>query len=508
MRKTEYGIVLLAILVTMCSLPLLPVSAASPQVYNVDSIMFQKFANTGWTPQSTSPFYLPPQGQVTGGVTLKIEGKSYGDQYPSGTPIARYLQVYINDQKIWSDNNWNGKIVSGSFSFSQDITSKAKWWDDISYTMNTAKVTLTTYVGYWVVRAHICVVYSANEHFRQYSSQYANWYWFENTGYNVISFPAQLPESIVNVASGAVITIHAKDYGDGYPRYLDLYIDGQKLNRWTIQTEATKTMDITSYLLGKSSTTVGIVITTWVGHWIVDGDIKIKYRPAVAPDSSNYWKIGEHVVTQRAGNMYDDNFEKNAWCGLFSVETKTKEGQTQPTFYTGVTASVPNAHRNDHFIEEIDVHISAKHKYATTPIDSSRYLNLQKWKGSESGQDMKGIGTDLLNVLAAGLTFATAPYAPEISLLAAIAPVLVKYVTTTDFTFGPETNGIHLNWWTYSYLAGAEETVLGIYAINWPEAGEYTVTIQTTIKGWFYFPQGIWWSATASFTDTFLYYNV
>jgi len=43
--------------------------------------------------------------------------------------------------------------------------------------------------------------------------------------------------------------------------------------------EATATYNITSYPLGKGGVTVGLVLTTVVGYWIVDGYIDIKYRP-------------------------------------------------------------------------------------------------------------------------------------------------------------------------------------------------------------------------------------
>jgi len=410
-----------------------------------------------------------------------------------------YLQIYINDQKIWSGN---GKIVSGSFEYEVDITDKIKWWNEDPYVMNTAKVVLTTAVGYWVVRVYIYVVYNANGHFRQFYSQFAPWYKFERTGFNKINFHAQLPESIVNEPNGAKIRIHAKAYNDPYARYLDLYIDGQKIKRWIISSEATVTYDITSYLLGKSGVTVGLVLTTAVGYWIVDGYIDIKYRPGVAPDSSNYWNREIHPLTERAGNIYCKNYWPNEWIGIFSFDTRTKEDQTTPVVYTGITIKVPSSVEYPTFIEEVEVHIKAKHKYYGY-IDSSYFINLEAYKGSESGTPMAAdIGSDLLALLSAALSI----YSSELAAVAGVASVLIKYVKTGDFSYGRETNGIYLRW-TNWLVDVQEKSILYKYEIDWPYLGEYTVEIQVKISMYRFIYPYWYYLGSVSFTDTFTYYN-
>jgi len=483
-------------------------TAGDPQVSSLDEIMLQKFEKTGWNPQPTSPFYLPSQGQAVTGVILRIDGQSYGDQYSGGTPIVRYLQVYVNDQKIWSDWDWKGKQVSQYFSFSPDITNKVQWWNEATSVMNTAKVTLTTFVGYWVVRTYIYVVYNANEHFRQAYSQYSNWYKFQNTGYGIVSFSAQLPESIANEANGARIWIHSKPYGDTYSRYLELYIDGQKMFRATIRGENTTKWDITSYLLGKNGTTVGIVITTWVGYWTVDGYIDMKYRPGVAPDTSNYWNGEIHSLTERAGNIYDGGPEAyysmypNTWIGIFSLDTRTKETPMWKTFDTGVTVKIPTSASSSYFVNYVEMVIKARHKYQGY-IDGQNFLNLETFKGSESGAPKaQDIGSDLLRIMAAGLS---AIGHPELAAVATVSSVLAKYISTGDFSYGRLADGISLSWRNWDDVN--EKSILFAYDINWPYLGEYTVEVQSRIEIWYRTILGSVGAGMVSFVNTFTFFN-
>lgn len=484
-----------------------------PQVYGLDEVMLQKFQNTGWSQQPTDNFWLPDQGQAVTGVILRIEGQSVGDKYPGGGWIGRYLQVYVNNQKIWSDNSWNGKIVSGSFSFSPDITSRVGWWNEAAPIFNTASVYLTTFVGYWVIRAWIYVVYNANSHFITTYSQYSNWYKFQNTGWSIINFKAQLPESIANQANGAVITIHSKPYGDDYSRYLELYIDGQKIFRTTIGAENWKTWDITSYVLGKSGVTVGIVITTYVGYWLMDGSIAITSRPLVAPDSSTAWRhptnSWNHFVAQRAGNIFDDGYAQNKWCGLFSFDSVLKEGLAVTPVTTGVAASVPDVDGArdgwyPYWVFNIEMHIKAR--YTSTPgvyLPADIFLNPNVYAGTSSGE-WSQTGSDLLAILAAGLSIT--PETTPLACVAGVASVIVKHIQTSGIYFQKETNELHLNWWSDDNNSFKDQSILAQYEINWPTTGDYTVEVQTLIKIYVHTVIGQW-AGTALFTSMFNYHH-
>jgi len=465
-----------------------------PQVYSVNRVMLKKFEQTGFNPQPIDAFLLPSQGQAITGVILKVTGKAYGDGY------SRYLRIYINgqfvDQKTVRDS---GQGISYSF----DITNYIYWWNENPVKFNNGEIVLTTFVGYWTVRAEVYVVYNAEGNFRLAHSQYEEWYKFEGTGFNIIQFPAQLPESVVNVQNGAKITIHAKSYGDSWSRFLDLYIDGQMVHEWTIYNEVTVTYDITNQVLGKSGITVGIVLTTFTGYWIVDGNIEITYRPGVAPENSIYWSWQEHSLTYHAGNIFGNCYPyHNEWAALYSSSTTTKEYSTKPTLRTAVTITVPDSATKYYFVAVVRMNIKAKHETGVY-ISGDRYENLEAFKNSPSGSDIEEIGSDLLQLLAAGLSISR----PELAAIASAASVLINYIPTGEPSIGHETNGIFFNWMFTLLWMPQDTSFIFKYDVNFPWLGWYTFEVGITVDmyclEWEYY--GV--VANHHFTDTFTYYN-
>nr|MDO8044400.1 hypothetical protein [Candidatus Baldrarchaeota archaeon] len=111
------------------------------------------------------------------------------------------------------------------------------------------------------------------------------------------------------------------------------------------------------------------------------------------------------------------------------------------------------------------------------------------------------IGSDLLALLSAGLSISH----PELTAAARVASILIKYVKTSDFFYGQETNGIYLRWINWANVQ--EKSILYKYQIDWPYLGEYTVEIQVKISMYrFIFPYW-YYLGSVSFTDTFTYYN-
>jgi hypothetical protein len=481
-----------------------------PPVYSLDNIMTQKFEGTGDTPQPTRPFYLPAQGQATSGVILRIEGTSWGD------PYLRVLNAYVNGQKVWYDHNGQGLWVGHTFSAAADVTNKIQWWGQNpgGFIVNNAGVVLTCYsgYGYWDIRAFIYVVYNANSNFRTTVSNFAQWYQFDTNNLNIVNYTAQMPESIANEANSVVITIHGKAYSDIYARYLDLYLDNQMVKRWTVYTETippypTCILDITSYVLGKCGVKVGIQLICGVGHWIIDGNITVKYRPSVAPDGSSYWSGEIHTLTDRAGNIYDSSLNYNTWGGMFAVDTRGQEMSTESSswLYTGATVNVPSSAGSSYTIYSMETHITATHAYQGL-VPASNY-NYVAYGGSSSGSTQaQDIGSDLLALLAAGLAIP----APELAVLVGVASILVKYITppSPGFDYGPENgNGVFFKL-NNPFSGISQKSILFKYQINWPWVGQYTVKLQTTLTIGFRFHYFNSIVGTISFTNTFTHnYN-
>jgi hypothetical protein len=479
-------------------------TSQDPPIYSVKTILEQKFENTQSNPQPTSPFYLPQSGQSLTGVILIIEWNDVGDQY------WRFLNAYVNGQTVWTDNNGQGLYIQpGSSSVQKDITNMISWWTPQAgaWVYNTASVVLTTYAGngYWEVRAYIYVVYTAATHFVSGVSTWTQEYDVQTNTQNTINFPTSLPDSLVDQPSAEMFYIHAKPNNDPYSRYLDLYIDNAFVQRWTISGEVYMSFDVTPYLLGAPSVTIGIQLICGVGTWIIDGNITCLYRPSVAPDVDPYWvsPTNYQTLTSHMGNVYFNYPYAYDYAGSFATETMGSGSNPGPTYtyFTGLTAAYPSDQPYwgaDYMQTKIIIIEPDGH----TILPVSAYSFFTGFGGSSGGStyvdSLRNIGVELFTGTSIWLSVSN----PELAAFFGLAALITQYAAKPPACqWQRDSTGIEMN---YNVAAGQDAaSMLLQWSVTWGASGVYTIIIQTTVKMDFGMPTP---HATIVFNDSFLQY--
>jgi len=477
-------------------------ASQDPQVYSLQTVLEQRFENTGSNPQPTypSPFYLPAQGQAVSGVILKIEWNDVGD------PYWRALNAYINGQIVWTDNNNQGLYIApGSSSVEKDITNKIVWWsyNNSLWVYNNASVVLTTYAGYghWDVRAYIYVVYTAAVHFISVAANWAQYYNIQTNTQNTIDFPTALPDNTANQGGAEMVYIHAKASNDPWARYLDLYINDVFVQRWTIKYEADESFDITSYVLGASSVTIGIQLICGVGTWGIDGDITTLYRPSVAPDFDPFWTSPTNLqtLTSHAGNIYFNYAGLNNFAGTFSTETEGFGSSANPYyFYTGLTAAYPLC-TGCFLVGSMQTHISITEPDGHTILPNDHY-SYQGFSGSSSGSTEVNPLANMGVALLTGTSICLSVTDPALAAMLALAALVVQYSSPAPaYSVTTDSTGIEMNYNGPDYRP---QSMLLKWSALWTGSGVYTVNIKTTVT----MELDVGYYATIVFTDTFTVY--
>lgn len=482
-------------------------ASEDPPVYSFKTVLEQKFEDTQSNQQPTSPFYLPELGQNLSGVILKIEWNDVGDQY------WRALNAYVNGQIVWTDNNGQGLFIApGSSSVEKDITNMVSWWSQQgpSWIYNNASVVLTTYAGYgyWNVRAYIYVVYSAATHFVEVASTWTQEYDVQTNTQNTINFPTSLPDSMVDQPSAERFYINAKPDNDPYVRYLDLYIDNAFINRWSIWGESHKSLDVTPYLIGTTSVTIGIQLICGVGTWAIDGNITVLYRPSVAPDVDPYWvsPTNFQTLTSHTGNIYFNYPITYSFAGNFATETKgfgSNPGNGY-TYYTGLTAAYPSSTPcYGPSSMQTKICIIEPDGYSVLPNTAYSFQGFggsPPPSGSTYVSPLQNIGIELLTGASIWLSITD----PPLSAFFGFAALITQYATSPPdppFEAKTDSTGIEMNYNVAS--AQDAQSMLLKWIVTWPSSGVYTIIIQTTVKMDFGFPTP---HATIMFNDTFQQY--
>jgi len=118
---------------------------------------------------------------------------------------------------------------------------------------------------------------------------------FQKTGWTPKKKVIKLPDGTINKA---IFHVDGKASADPYPRFLDVYIEGTRVFRRIVCRSFSVDVDVTKHLANKAGeeVSVGIVLTTYVGYWIVNAHIEVDYTPPPTPE--NFWDwIMENWVT-------------------------------------------------------------------------------------------------------------------------------------------------------------------------------------------------------------------
>lgn len=398
--------------VISCSTPQIAKELSTdPEVVSNQNIMEQLFSDSGNNELSANPFYLPAESAADGEVMVELLWTNNGD------PYSRDLYMYINTNEIYS------AIVYSNTSTTFNLpNADFNWWGQ---GLNTAGVTVTTWVGSWDVTANIYVVYNAASTQNTIISQeyWAQWYKMPANSNNIVFFPTSLPNGLVYETDGDVVTVQATAPNANLAT-LNLYINyaGTVYGPYDLGNIGgtsgqvyTETYDISMFACGMPSIGIGIQIDA-SGNWGVQGWITSVDRPGVAPDGDPFWTNPNSVYAacMNSGSLYMTNGNTNYFAGTYATEVDISgAGYFQPSFYTTISASpnpipVGNAPSQD----EIE--------YLSTQLSYSSPNNPGWWEGasaSYAGASSGGsyiyaqpisqnAGADLLS----GISFASLSY--------------------------------------------------------------------------------------------------
>jgi hypothetical protein len=377
---------------------------------------------------------------------------------------------------------------------------------------NTLEITLTTFTNdwYWRVDGYFTSYYTAEKHFNDQKSMFAdniNKYKFYYTGQSVQEFAVDVPRGI----SSATLKVYGKDY-DNYARGLKVYVNDEQVLYKIVSSDFSESISVTNQAKYKDELKIGIVITTYDpyqenNYWLVYGRLKVNARLEPFPDepyNNNMWDGLTNTFMEGSVSLWKIDGNENYFLGDFDYYVRSLCLVFSPLYwgvYFYISEEAEQALEDKYCSGWNYLYLGVKYDmYAelTSSGWNTAAADFDQYYGSptDTGEDVEEVGwlltdtaLDFANVWASASGSPAAALFPLVSVTLRWFKFLTRSVENEDKAYSNPSETIAIMDFRVQESDGSLGRMGRWYVLT--QQGTRTFSISITIKIYLYF---LYWS--------------